>query len=156
MSKSVKRVQAALAAGGFAAEVRRMPDSTRTAADAAAACGCEVRQIVKSLVFQGKQSGALKLLLVSGADSVDLDRAAAVVGEPLERADPKAVRQVTGFAIGGVAPVGGLEPIDVWIDEKLLAEPLVWAAAGAPDAVFQADPQALARLANACAACLTS
>ena len=149
MSKSVARVSAALEAAGLAVEVRRMPESTRTATEAAAACGCAVGQIVKSLVFQGKTSGALKLLLISGAVAADLEKAEAVIGEPLDRADPKEVRRVTGFAIGGVAPVGHLAPIDAWMDETLLAHDVVWAAAGAPNAVFPIAPADLARLANA-------
>lgn len=155
MSKSVKRVQAAAEAAGLDVEVVRMPDSTRTAEEAAAACGCEVAQIVKSLIFKGVESSKLKLLLVSGSNQVDLAKAAALAGEPLERADPKEVREITGFAIGGVAPIGHLVPVDTWIDESLLSFETVWAAAGAPNAVFEVSPKALKGAAGAVAANLS-
>ncbi|WP_028466819.1 YbaK/EbsC family protein [Nisaea denitrificans] len=143
MSKSVNRVKAAAEAAGLTIEILRMPDSTRTAAEAAAACGCDIAQIVKSLIFKGGETGALKLLLVSGANQVDLEKAAALVGEPLERADPKEVREITGFAIGGVSPLGHLTPVTTWMDETLLGFGTVWAAAGAPNAVFEITGTAL-------------
>jgi len=127
-----------------------MPASTRTAEEAAAACGCAVGQIVKSLVFQGNRSGRLYLLLVSGANRVDMAKAAAQAGEPLDRADPRLVRERTGFAIGGVAPIGHLEPCPVLMDEDLLAYEVVWAAAGAPNAVFSVDPAKLQQATQAC------
>lgn len=143
MSKSVKRVETAARGAGLSISVRRMAEGTRTAQDAAAACGCDVGQIVKSMVFEGAESGALKLLLVSGAHDVDLSRAAGLFGEALARADPKRVRAETGFAIGGVAPIGHLSEIETWMDAALLSHDLVWAAAGAPDAVFSVAPAAL-------------
>ncbi|WP_339852326.1 YbaK/EbsC family protein [uncultured Nisaea sp.] len=155
MSKSVNRVKAAAEAAGLTVEILRMPDSTRTAAEAAAACGCDVAQIVKSLIFKGGESGALKLLLVSGANQVDLEKAAALVGEPLERADPKEVREITGFAIGGVSPLGHMSPVETWMDETLLGFGTVWAAAGAPNAVFEASPDALKKAAGAAVAALS-
>ncbi|WP_420406253.1 YbaK/EbsC family protein [Nisaea sp.] len=155
MSKSVNRVKAAAEAAGLATEILRMPDSTRTAEEAAAACGCEVGQIVKSLIFKGAESGELKLLLVSGSNQVDLAKAAAAAGEPLGRADPKEVREITGFAIGGVSPIGHLVPVATWMDEDLLGYPTVWAAAGAPNAVFEVAPSALRAAANATVAALT-
>lgn len=143
MSKSIKRVERALAELGLNAQVQHMPDSTRTAAEAAAACGCDVAQIVKSMLFEGAESGALKLILVSGAHDLDLSRAQALFGEPLQRADPTRVRAETGFAIGGVSPVGHLTPTETWMDAHLLGFDTVWAAAGAPNAVFEATPQTL-------------
>ncbi len=125
-----------------------MPTSTRTE-DAAAACGCAVGQIVKSLIFRGTESCALKLLLVSGANAVDMARAREAAGEPLDRADPKDVRSETGFAIGGVAPIGHTAPIACWLDRDLLTHDTLWAAAGAPDAVFEIAPDALLRLTDA-------
>lgn len=145
MSKSVRRVQRAAEELGLSIEVKRMGESTRTAEDAARACGCEVARIVKSLIFAGAQSGDLILLLVSGANRVDLDRAAEIVGEPLVRADANDVRTRTGFAIGGVSPIGHLTAPKIWIDKTLLGYPTVWAAAGAPDAVFEITPDALIR-----------
>ena len=143
MSKSVNRVARAAAELGLEIEIRRMGESTRTAEDAARACGCAVGQIVKSLIFQGRDSGALVLLLVSGANRVDMTKAAAAAGEPLDRADATDVRARTGFAIGGVAPIGHIEAPRIWIDRDLLTYPTVWAAAGAPDAVFEITPDAL-------------
>ncbi|NIY73433.1 YbaK/EbsC family protein [Marivivens donghaensis] len=143
MSKSVNRVQEAAKSLGLDVEVVRMPDSTRTAADAAKACGCEVGQIVKSMIFEGVESGDLKLLLVSGAHDVDLTTISDHVGEGLTRADPKRVREETGFAIGGVSPIGHLAPIATWMDDTLLSYQEVWAAAGAPNAVFRVAPDDL-------------
>ncbi len=143
MSKSVKRVEQAARAAGLDLNVLRMPGSTRTASDAAQACRCSVSQIVKSMIFLGAESGSLKLLLVSGAHEVDLMQVREIIGEELLRADPKRVRAETGFAIGGVSPIGHLVPIETWIDSSLLGHDLVWAAAGAPDAVFSVAPAAL-------------
>ncbi len=149
MSKSTKRVARALADAGIEAAVLNMPDSTRTAAEAAAACGCAPDQIVKSLIFLGAESDSLCLLLVRGSAQVDLDKAAAQIGEPLVRADAKRVRDETGFAIGGVAPVGHLAPLRTWMDAQLLEFDTVWAAAGAPNAVFQIAPEPLRNLTGA-------
>lgn len=149
MSKSVRRVEQAAADLGLAVDVRRMDASTRTAADAAATCGCAVAQIVKSLIFRGAESGALVLLLVPGDKRADMALATAAVGEPLEQADAGEVRERTGFAIGGVSPIGHLEAPAIWMDRELLAHPVVWAAAGAPDAVFSVAPGALAKATGA-------
>ncbi len=142
MGKSTDRVAAAAAGLGLDIQLREMSDSTRTAEEAAAACGCAVDQIVKSLVFRG-ESGRLHLLLVAGGNRVDPTRAAALVGEPLGRADVDEVRRRTGFAVGGVAPIGHLEPPVVWMDPRLFDFDLVWAAAGSPRAVFAVGPRAL-------------
>ena len=149
MSKSVKRVARAAEDLGLDVEIRRMGDSTRTAEDAAAACGCEVARIVKSLIFVGRDTGELALLLVSGSNRVDMDKAAEVVGEPLDRADANDVRARTGFAIGGVSPIGHLAPPRIWIDRALMDFATVWAAAGAPDAVFEVAPHDLVRVTGA-------
>ncbi|MCG6115651.1 MAG: YbaK/EbsC family protein [Mesorhizobium sp.] len=149
MSKSVRRVEEAAQAAGLAIEVRRMGESTRTAEEAAEQCGCDVAQIVKSLIFQGKDSGRLVLFLVAGNNRLDTAKAAGLAGEELERADPRLIRERTGFAIGGVAPIGHLEPIAAFADETLLGFDVVWAAAGAPDAVFSAEPRALFAAAKA-------
>jgi len=149
MSKSINRVQHAAETAGLEIEVVRMPASTRTAREAAAACGCRVGQIVKSLIFEGAESGQLKLLLVSGSNEVDLARAPGTFGEGLQRADPRRVREETGFAIGGVAPIGHLAPIEVWMDETLLGHDILWAAAGAPNAVFSLTPQSLLEVTGA-------
>lgn len=143
MSKSVTRVETAIRASGLQTTVQRMPETTRTARDAATACGCSVGQIVKSMIFEGASSGDLKLLLVSGSREVDLNKAPALFGEALTRADPKRVRAETGFAIGGVAPIGHLCAPATWMDATLLLHDIVWAAAGAPNAVFSVSPEAL-------------
>jgi prolyl-tRNA editing enzyme YbaK/EbsC (Cys-tRNA(Pro) deacylase) len=149
LKPAAQRVQDALRAKGLDAEVRHMANSTRTAEEAAAACGCSVGQIVKSLVFRGAGTGKPYLLLVSGANRVDEKAAAARIGEALQRPDAQYVRQVTGFAIGGIPPLGHETPLETFMDEALLAYDTVWAAAGTPDAVF---PIAPARLAAAIAA----
>jgi len=149
MSKSVRRVQSALEAAGLQIEIRQTPDETRTAEQAAAAVGCGVDQIAKSMIFQGHDSGAALLFLTAGGNRVDPAKAAALAGEALDRADPARVRAETGFAIGGVAPVGHLNPIRCFIDPRLMAFDEVWAAAGTPHHVFAIAPEALVRLTGA-------
>ncbi|AEI95858.1 YbaK/EbsC family protein [Roseobacter litoralis] len=149
MSKSVKRVTEAAQILGLNISIQTMPDSTRSAADAANACNCEVGQIVKSLIFKGENSNALKLVLLGGHHDLDLKKAKEIFGEPLTRADPKRVRSETGFAIGGVAPIGHLETPETWIDANLLNHKQVWAAAGTPNSVFSVDPEHLMRAINA-------
>lgn len=142
--KSTDRVQAAAGAAGLPIEIREMPQSTRTAEEAAAACCTSVAQIVKSLIFRKAESGEPVLLLVSGRNRVDQTAVAAEIGETLERMDADAVRELTGFAIGGVAPLGSLAPLATFMDADLLEFQTVWAAAGAPYAVFSVSPRALA------------
>ncbi len=149
MAGSIDRVRQAARQAGIEIEVVRMGASTRTAAEAAAQCGCAVDQIVKSLVFQGQTSGDLYLFLLSGSAQLDLGKAAAVAGEALQRAAPRLIRDKTGFAIGGVSPIGHLAPIAAFADGKLLAHDRVWAAAGAHDAVFEAEPRRLVDAAKA-------
>ncbi|MBO6719863.1 MAG: YbaK/EbsC family protein [Rhizobiaceae bacterium] len=149
MSGSVERVRKAAEDAGLAIEIRRMGASTRTAEEAAEQCGCAVDQIVKSLIFEGKDDGAIFLFLLSGASRLDLAKAAAAAGQELKRADPRNVRDRTGFAIGGVAPIGYENPVPVFADRKLLDFDLVWAAAGAHDAVFSSEPRALVEAAGA-------
>jgi prolyl-tRNA editing enzyme YbaK/EbsC (Cys-tRNA(Pro) deacylase) len=145
-SQSVQRVREALSALGVEARVEVLADSTRTAAEAAAAVGCGVGQIVKSLVFRGEASGRVLLALVSGPNRADEARLAALFGEPVARAEAGFVRERTGFAIGGVPPVGHREAPAVVVDRDLLAFPVVWAAAGSPHAVFAVAPGELARI----------
>ncbi len=126
-----------------------MPESTRTAAEAAAACGTSPAQIVKSLIFRLADSGETALFLVSGKNRVDEAKVAGAIGDRLMRADADHVRSVTGFAIGGVAPLGSLTSLKTFIDRDLLAFDQVWAAAGAPNAVFSVAPRALAQATGA-------
>lgn len=137
------RVLTAATELGLPVEIRVMPDSTRTAADAARACGCAVGQIVKSLIFRGKTSGKPYLLLVSGANRVNENAIEQVVGEPIGRPDADFVRDATGFAIGGIPPLGHPTPLKTWLDRDLLQYETVWAAAGTPSTVFSVDPAAL-------------
>jgi prolyl-tRNA editing enzyme YbaK/EbsC (Cys-tRNA(Pro) deacylase) len=123
-----------------------LPDAARTARAAAEAIGCDVAQIANSLVFRGETSGAPLLVLTSGANRVDTARAAAIVGEPVGKADPAFVRAATGFVIGGVAPVGHPAPVRTLIDRDLFRHAEIWAAAGHPHTVFRLTPDALLRL----------
>ena len=142
--RSTDRVRAAAEAAGLPVEIREMPQSTKTAAEAAAACGTSVAQIVKSLIFRKAASGEPILILVSGKNRVDEKAIRAAIGDTLERVDADAVRELTGFAIGGVAPLGSLTPLPTFMDSDLMVFDVVWAAAGAPTAVFAVQPAALA------------
>jgi prolyl-tRNA editing enzyme YbaK/EbsC (Cys-tRNA(Pro) deacylase) len=143
LKPSAQKVQDALAARGFANRVVELPDSARTAADAAAAVGCEVGQIVKSLIFRGRTSGRAVLVVASGAHRVDERRVGELMGEKIARADADFVREQTGFAIGGVPPIGHASPLVTLVDEALLAHSRIWAAAGHPHAVFELTPAEL-------------
>ncbi len=140
---SALKVQAAL---GDRFQVLEFDASTRTSADAAAAIGCEVAEIAKSLFFRGRTTGRAIMIIASGADRVDEKKAAAAVGEPLVRADADFVREATGFAIGGVPPVGHRTKPVVLIEERLMAFAEIWAAAGTPNAVFRLTPGDLVEL----------
>ncbi len=143
---SARRVQQALAERGFDFEVREFPASTRTAAEAAAAIGCAVGQIAKSLVFRARDSGRPVLVIASGANRVDERAVGALIGETIGRADADFVRETTGFAIGGVPPLGHRAPLVTLIDRDLLGFAEIWAAAGTPNAVFRLKPTDLAAL----------
>lgn len=148
---SVRRVVDAAAESGLAIDVVEYPEETRTADQAAAAVGCSVDQIVKSMVFDA--GGEIVLALTSGAHQVDPGALAALAGAPsCRRADADRVREVTGFAIGGVAPLGLARPVRTWIDPHLLDFDLVWGAAGTPRHVFPIDPTVLVELTGATAA----
>jgi prolyl-tRNA editing enzyme YbaK/EbsC (Cys-tRNA(Pro) deacylase) len=148
MHPNVARVVRAAAQAGLTIEVRRFPEETRTAADAARAVGCEVGQIVKSLVFLA--DGEPVVALVSGAHQLDPGRLATALGATsVRRATGDEARAATGYAIGGVPPLGHATPLRVLVDRHLLEHDLVWAAAGLPDAVFPSDPRALAAAAGA-------
>ncbi|GHO96764.1 prolyl-tRNA editing protein [Reticulibacter mediterranei] len=140
LSNSARKVQEALNARGFSSQVVELPDSTRTAKEAAQAIGCRVEQIVKSLIFKGKQSSKPILVVASGTNRVNEKQLAQLAGEPITKADADFVRQHTGFAVGGVPPLGHLEPIETFIDEDLLLYDEIWAAAGTPFAVFKLTP----------------
>ena len=146
LSPSAQKVQDALLAFGLDLQVLELPSSTRTAVEAAQAVGCDVGQIVKSLVFRGAHSGIPVLLLVSGRNRVNEQAVAGVLGEPIGKADADFVRQHTGFVIGGVPPVGHSEKLRTLIDEDLLQYDQIWAAAGTPNALFQLQAQDLLKI----------
>ena len=149
LTGSAARVAEELRRLGLAGEVREMPESTRSAQEAAAAIGCDVAQIVKSLVFRAAERDDPVLVLVPGSVRVDEAKLAEAVGEPVEQATGKFVRDKTGFAIGGVAPVGHSQPVAAYMDEGLLSHEVVWAAAGTPRSVFPIDPHDLQRVTKA-------
>ncbi len=144
LPQAARRIQDALDARNHPGRVREFPAGTRTVADAA--IGCTVAQIAKALVFRAPQSDRPVLVIASGVNRVDERRVAAALGEPLARADAEFVRHRTGFAIGGVPPLGHATPPVVFIDRDLLALGEIWAAAGTPNAVFPLKPGDLERL----------
>ena len=140
---SARKVQDAAAALGLDIVVREMAEPTRTAQEAASACGVMVGQIVKSLVFSGAASGKPYLLLVSGTNHVNERGVATHLGEKLKRPDAEAVRALTGYAIGGIPPFGHATPLATYMDRDLLQYDVIWAAAGTPKAVFRTEPAKL-------------
>jgi prolyl-tRNA editing enzyme YbaK/EbsC (Cys-tRNA(Pro) deacylase) len=146
LTPAAQRVSDALRLKGYAGEVLELAVSTRSAADAARAVGCDVARIVKSLVFRGAATGEPILVLTSGANRVDEAALGIRVGERFERADADFVRARTGYAIGGVPPLGHANPMRTLIDRDLMSHATIWAAAGTPSAVFEISPQDLARL----------
>lgn len=156
MSKSLARVTEALRAAGLTITPVETATETRTAQQAADAAGVHLDQIVKSILFAGETSGSLFLFLTAGGNQVAADRATALAGEPLGRADIATVRAVTGFAIGGVAPVGHLTPSPTFLDPRLMDFPTVWAAAGTPRHIFPIAPADLLRITTATAAPFTA
>jgi prolyl-tRNA editing enzyme YbaK/EbsC (Cys-tRNA(Pro) deacylase) len=149
LPRAARRVAAALAARGHSGEIRILTDSARSAAEAASALGVAQEQIVKSMVFRGRTSGRAILALVGGSSRVDTELLAAVTGEAVERADADWVREQTGFAIGGVPPVGHGERVRTVAERSLVAFGLLWAAAGTPHAVFPLRGDELADLTGA-------
>jgi len=140
---SALKVQAALGPGY---QVLEFDAGARTAADAAAAIGCDAAEIAKSVIFRAEPSGRAVLVIASGVNRVDERKVGELVGERIARADADFVRQKTGFAIGGVPPLGHAEPLLTLIDESLSAFETIWAAAGTPNAAFRLTPADLLRL----------
>lgn len=142
---SVARVEAALTELGLQARIVTMSDSTRSSAEAAAAIGCGVEQIAKSMVFRERETDQALLVVASGGNRVCTKKLAALTGKSIGRADADFVRSKTGFAIGGVSPLGhASEPVDILLDQDLFQYPEIWAAAGSPFAVFRTTAQELA------------
>ena len=146
LSQSAQKIQDALTAQGFTNTVIEHEQTTRTAKEAAQAIGCTVGQIVKSLIFMTRESRRPVLILVSGPNRVNELKMAELIGEALERATPDFVQDVTGFAIGGVSPVGNRTPLVTFIDQDLLKYTEIWAAAGTPHAVFKLTPQEMLQM----------
>lgn len=154
MSKSVKRVRAALEAAGITPDIREVGNA-RSAQEAADAIGCALDQIAKSIIFRGEDSGSAILFLTAGGNRVDAQKASALAGEPLGKADAALIRAQTGFAIGGVAPVGHISPVRAFVDPRLLEFDRIWAAAGTPRHVFPMDAHDLPAMTDAQAADFT-
>jgi prolyl-tRNA editing enzyme YbaK/EbsC (Cys-tRNA(Pro) deacylase) len=148
LSVSAQKVQNTLKELGFSNKVVELPNTTRSAAEAAEAIGCQVAQIAKSLVFKTKRTGRPILVIASGINRVDEKKMREYVGERIGKANADFVRQQTGFVIGGVPPLGHLEDLDTFIDEDLLHYDEIWAAAGNPFAVFKLTPTDLVKMAE--------
>lgn len=149
LSSSAQKIQDQIKSLGYDYTVIEHTDSTRTAQEAADRAGCELGQIVKSLIFKGKDSGKPILVLTSGANRVDEKRISEYAGETIARADADFVRAVTGFAIGGVPPFGHVQKIDTYFDEDFLKYETIWAAAGTPNAIFEVKTADLQKMTDA-------
>jgi Cys-tRNA(Pro) deacylase len=149
LSPTAQMIQSHLERLGKNLKVIEFQETTRTSADAASRVGCKIGQIVKSLVFKGQVDEKPVLILTSGANRVDVQKVANLVGEPIVRADAEYVRKVTGFAIGGIPPVGHSTSILTFMDEDLYQYDSIWAAAGTPNAVFELSPQDLQTITSA-------
>jgi len=143
LSSTAQRVQDLLLARGYSCEVIEHAESTRTSQEAADRAGCTLGQITKSMIFKGKTTQKPILVLTSGANRVDEERISRYAGESITRADPDFVRAVTGFAIGGVPPIGHAQPMETYLDEDLMNYDTIWAAAGTPNAIFELTPSQL-------------
>ena len=146
LSKRSQKVQNALNELDISLEVIELPDSTRTAVEAAQAIGCQIGQIIKSLIFRGGKTDHAILVLASGQNHVNEKKIEMLIAEPLEKANANFVRKHTGFAIGGVPPVGHSEKLATYIDEDLLEYSVLWAAAGTPHAVFKLKSEDLVKI----------
>jgi Uncharacterized conserved protein len=155
LQKSSRKVQEFLNEKGIPLKVRELEDSTRTVEEAANVLGVLPGQIVKSMIFQGKESGKPILIIASGSNRVPEKKLAKWVGEALTRPDAKFVQEVTGFAIGGIPPVAHRVPLETWIDEDLYQYDEVWAAAGTPFSVFPLQPEQLTLLTDGTVICWT-
>ena len=149
LPKSAQKVARRAAELGLAVTIVEKTASTRTASEAAAVCGCQAGQIVKSLVFRGRTTGRALLILVSGDNRVDIKRVASAIGEGVERPNADWVRAETGYAIGGIPPLGHDRPLATFMDRALIGHATVWAAAGTPSCVMEIDPAGLATVTGA-------
>jgi prolyl-tRNA editing enzyme YbaK/EbsC (Cys-tRNA(Pro) deacylase) len=145
---SAQKIQDLLVETGYGERVRELPDSTRSAAEAAAALGCEVARIGKSLIFRAKETGEPVMVVASGGNRVDEKKVAAAIGKKIGKADADFVRAATGFAIGGVPPIGHASSSIVLVDEDLFGFETLWVAAGTPRSVFEVTPAELVEMAG--------
>jgi Cys-tRNA(Pro) deacylase len=148
LSSSAQRVQSALNEHNLELRVVELPGSTRTSQEAADTIGCEVSQIAKSIIFRGKESETPILVIASGENRVSERKLKSIVGEKVEKPDAEFVLEETGYAIGGIPPVGHKNDIVTYIDEDLMDHKVIWAAAGTPNAVFSLTPQELLEITN--------
>jgi len=146
LSSSAQKVQDVLVSRGFNCNVIEFSESTRTAQEAADRAGCSLGQITKSLIFKGLTTNTPILVLTSGSNRVDEKRISEYAGQPIARADADFVRSVTGFAIGGVPPLGHAQEMETFLDEDLLQYATIWAAAGTPNAIFELAPSDLQKM----------
>lgn len=149
LSPSAQKIQDQIKSLGYDYTVVEHAESTRTAQEAADRAGCELGQIVKSLIFKGKETGKPILVLTSGANRVDEKRISEYAGEAIGRADADFVRAVTGFAIGGVPPFGHVQNMETYFDEDFLQYETIWAAAGTPNAIFEVKTSDLQKMTDA-------
>ncbi|MCY4149032.1 MAG: YbaK/EbsC family protein [Gammaproteobacteria bacterium] len=149
LKSSTQRVQAYLNSRGFDLRVQQIPETTRTAAEAAKAVNCDVSCIAKSLIFQNRDNHEPLLIIASGGNRVDLEKAGEVIGSKLERADAGFARKHTGYSIGGIPPVAHVKPINTLLDQDLRLNPVIWAAAGTPNSLFSLTPDELQDLTGA-------
>jgi prolyl-tRNA editing enzyme YbaK/EbsC (Cys-tRNA(Pro) deacylase) len=148
LSPSAQKIQNLLISLGYSYTVVEFSESTRTAQEAADRAGCELGQIVKSLIFRGKISGKPILVLTSGSNRVDEKRISGYAGETISRADADFVRSVTGYAIGGVPPIGHTQNMETFLDEDFFSYQTIWAAAGTPNAIFELKTEDLQKMTN--------
>ena len=146
LNASVRKVEKALKAHGLECQVLNMKETTRSAQDAANSLGCRVEQIVKSLVFMTKKTKKPILVIASGANRVNTKKIRNLLSEPIKMADPDFVRAKTGFAVGGVPPLGHSNPLATFIDEDILKYPEIWAAAGTSNTMFKLSPDDLQKI----------
>jgi len=146
LSPKAAHIQSILAGANLTSDVKELSESTRTAAEAAAALGCAVAQIAKSIIFEAGNTGEAILVIASGANRVDEGKVAKLIGQPLKKATAEFVVEKTGFVIGGVPPLGHEQPIRTFIDEDIFQYDVIWAAAGTGRAVFSLTPADLERV----------
>ncbi|NWF63852.1 MAG: YbaK/EbsC family protein [Chloroflexi bacterium] len=146
LSPSAQKIQNLLNELGYEYTVVEYAKSTHTAQEAADRAGCELGQIVKSLIFKGRETGKPILILASGSNRVNEKKISEYAGEDIAKADAEFVRTVTGFAIGGVPPIGHAQPMETYLDEDFLKYQTIWAAAGAPNAIFELKTEDLQKM----------